>query len=123
MLDVSYIKPRKYNEFDKGRSKELKALFKDHITRNRRHPNSYSASERFGAPDVQNKKMNYFCSGNNDALYVLGQDLAVARSDHTLNDAKHQEISNFALNIPIKHYHAHIKEEVKKAKNLEKFKL
>ena len=61
--------------------------------------------ERFGggSPELLNRKLNYFTNtiNNNDKLnvplYTDGKAFEIARFDHTLEEAKMHEFSDFIL--------------------------
>ena len=75
---------------------------------NERSPESYRSNpaslERIGggSPEILNRKLNYFTnkSQNNVPLYTDGKGYQIARLDHTLEEAKKHEFSEFLLDKP-----------------------
>ena len=57
--------------------------------------------ERFGggSPELLNKQLNYFTNTANQgaSLYTDGKGNVIARLDHTLEEAKKHEFSEFIL--------------------------
>ena len=80
--------------------------------------------ERIGAelPDVIHQRLNYFTNATSDMLYLDGKGALLARLDHTLEEAKKHEFSEFILDKRFHEQDEIIQNEINRERNKSTFK-